>query len=89
MTDRDSIFDVLPIPTCAQMTMVLNRFPTVESLMESVLTMACLRRHCLEVPVHEMDCAIGDPDHPLASVIQGFMEESIGGKACDEEEEEK
>jgi hypothetical protein len=66
------------------MTEVLGRFPTAESLIGNPLTMDCLRKHCLEVAIHELNCVVGERERPAAGIIQGILEGSIGGGGRDE-----
>lgn len=83
------VADVFPLLTCHEMTEVLGRFPTVEDIIANPLVMVCLRRHCLEVAVHETDCAVGDDMHPAAAVIRGMLDEAIDGAGRGDAPEER
>jgi hypothetical protein len=88
MPERPPVSDLFPHLTCREMEEVLGRFPTVEDIVANPLVMVCLRRHCLEAPVHEMDCAVGDETDSAAAVTRGMLHEAIDGAGCDDAPEE-
>lgn len=66
-------FDPIPHFGCQEITEVVGRFASAQSLSGNVLAMAVLTRRCPETAVHGLDCVINMPEDAVAEVVEWRM----------------